>query len=114
MYLLYVPVIGTCSVSKITLVLGKNDPRQADNSGFSGVNHPCLVRENTHLWTSEAHDHVFVYTLSDSQGRGAVTTMIMQMLPSGISSMEIQHALSPQSLVTTPTPTIYTLESETS
>ncbi len=37
----HIPVIGTCPVSKITLVLGKNDLRQADNSGFPGVNHPC-------------------------------------------------------------------------
>ncbi len=38
----HVPGIGTCPVYKITLVLGKNDLRQADNSGFPGVNHPCL------------------------------------------------------------------------
>ncbi len=37
---LHVPGIGTCPVSKITLVLMKNDLRQADNSGFPGVNHP--------------------------------------------------------------------------
>ncbi len=30
-------------VSEITLVLGKNDLRQADNSGFPGVNHPWTI-----------------------------------------------------------------------
>ncbi len=29
-------------MSKITLVLRKNDLHQADNSGFPGVNHPCF------------------------------------------------------------------------
>ncbi len=36
-----VRVIWTCPVPKIKLVLGKNDLRQADNSGFPRVNHPC-------------------------------------------------------------------------
>ncbi len=40
------------TVSEITLVLGKNDLRQADNSGFVGVNHPC---ESVKTWQS-AHD----------------------------------------------------------
>ena len=39
----HVPGIGTCPVSKITLVLWKNDLRQADNSEFPGVNHPCTT-----------------------------------------------------------------------
>ncbi len=35
--------IGTCRVSKITFVLGKNDLCQADNSGFPGVNQSCRL-----------------------------------------------------------------------
>ena len=41
-------VLGTetCPVSEITLVLWKNDLRQADNSGFPGVNHPWFPKKS--------------------------------------------------------------------
>ncbi len=49
----HVLVIGTSPVSKITLVLGENYLRQADNSGFPGVNHPCQNWESWESWAEE-------------------------------------------------------------
>ncbi len=37
----YLSEIETSSVSELKLVLMKIDLRQADNSGFLGVNYPC-------------------------------------------------------------------------
>ena len=76
----HVPVIGTCPVSEITLVLGKNDLHQADNSEFPGVNHPChSVRE---LWKRE---------VICKFGFGEIRVPLKTRLWCGFSTISLKH-----------------------
>ncbi len=54
---IHVSEIETSPVPELTLVLMKIDLRQADNSRFAGVNHPCI-----HLFI-----HSFLHSFSDKQ-----------------------------------------------